>query len=367
MSSILMLSSVTIVQAFGATHADGDSFFTRIEGNSEITVFGDSVITDTITDDYRVIVIESPGSITITTENFATGIVTREYNGEIVETFNIHEFRNEITEYWEMPERDYAIIREILQELREFSDNDYNNAGIQSFAMMETSIIGFAEGLSQTYQIVNVDGNFFVEPFSSGAMARNQTISVGVGIPPLHIAHPPSSNVPIHAISRHSSDINMTVQMRFLETLNSYIRIGQTRRFFRVDTTVDYIALALGISFQTVLGSLLAVHGLVSATSTILTSINAYSGKEYSFWYIRQGQVFDTTLANRWVNVVNYQGAGRWAFTWLPGGPGGTLIPTGWRITHWAVSQIEPLHNLVNETFEIYVANVRFNGFWPWN
>lgn len=155
------------------------------------------------------------------------------------------------------------------------------------------------------------------------------------------------------------SALGKNVPVRVTESRNSYTKVRQNFLPFAASTSISVIATAMDLPTKVVTLILTGLSIVISAADTIQSAVTLYRSVHYSYLFVRSGYVYDETVYNDYVSVIQYSDKGEYV--------GGYDSPTK-SVWQWTDSIVPNTYDhtatdIAQEAAEAYNWNVALNGF----
>ncbi len=343
----IMLSMTLCVFAKDPEEISTDATAVRVvdvgEGH-QIVHYGDAVIDDSVTQEYRKIVTQCDGGVSEYYEDFSTGVATIKVNGSIVDIYNMRELRDSITT-WEMPEEDAARIHEFLAE---------NRGKVPKELPAE---------LKDNYELsYDQFGTPVIKPTLDVASTRAVNIVYPDGS--VTSAYPEYMYKQVSTRTVYSAVCGRNLNMAIKDCMYSYSLKSRQNRYFAAETAISVIAGTFKIAIATVLQTLLGYVKTVAGVVMLSRGVDYYFSESYSFEAMRQTYVYDYTENNAYVSVQTEYGSGQLAMTW--DFRNNEYTNPAWKITALAYPHTISFDQMYSEGQEIWEYNMTEFGYWKW-
>lgn len=355
-----LLAMVILISTITVQAKDIDNLYTVVDGSAETlievlqisegherVIYGNIIIDDIITSDYRKIITKCDSDISEYYEDLLSGIATLSVNGQIIETYDMNELRNNYT-VWTMPEVDRLLLESALQD-------QISSAGSE-FEM--------PEGLEEQYEILYDDGGIVIMPLEG---KNYSTRAASTAVRPngtVYDTFPEYTYKLVASQSRYSSVCQRNIDMKIKDSMHSYSQTSKQSYYYAAGTAVSVISGALKIASSTLTKSLSGLTTIVGGVLKLNASIDYYFKESFSFNALRQGWVYDYSYNNRDVSVYTESGSGEISLSW--DFINNEYTNPAYKITGQAYPHTISYTTMYDETQRIWEFNMQQYGYWKW-
>lgn len=136
---------------------------------------------------------------------------------------------------------------------------------------------------------------------------------------------PEYTKVVKHTTTRYSGSLGRTLNIQVKESRNSYTKKSANFTTFAVNTTLSAIGTYLSVPVATVNIILTGLNIAYSAYGYIQEAVTLYKSANIEYSGLRMGYVYDNTIYNDYVKVIEHYGKGEFhggynssgQFTWI--------------------------------------------------